>query len=251
MDRRRFIQGLGGVATSLKVGAADGLSKPVSSAGDPASLDNEMPTVVAGIRLIDSKVARSATQLARSVYPPYLFNHAMRTYIFGALIGIAQKHRFDKETLYLACLLHDLGLTESFEGDLPFEIQGAEAARKFLSAQGVSNEKIEMVWDGIALHASAVSEFKRPEVALVGAGAGADVVGPQAPDVTQSQIAETLKAYPRVGFKGAFLKTCAEVVERHPAGATRSFMRDVGERFVPGFRPRNICDLIERAPFRE
>jgi hypothetical protein len=251
MDRRRFIQGLGGVATSLKVRAADGLSKPVSSPGDTASLANEMPTVVAGIRLIDSKVAQSATRLARSVYPPYLFNHAMRTYIFGALIGIAHGHRFDKETLYLACVLHDLGLTESFEGDLPFEIQGAEATRKFLSAQGVPNEKIDMVWDGIALHASAVSDFKRPEIALVGAGAGADVVGPQTPNVTKSQTAETLKAYPRLGFKGAFLKTCAEVVQRHPDAATRSFMRDVGERFVPAFRPRNICDLIKQAPFRD
>jgi hypothetical protein len=175
----------------------------------------------------------------------------MRTYIFGALIGIAHGHRFDKETLYLACVLHDLGLTESFEGDLPFEIQGAEATRKFLSAQGVPNEKIDMVWDGIALHASAVSDFKRPEIALVGAGAGADVVGPQTPNVTKSQTAETLKAYPRLGFKGAFLKTCAEVVQRHPDAATRSFMRDVGERFVPAFRPRNICDLIKQAPFRD
>ena len=32
--------------------------------------------------------------------------------------------RIDAEMLYLACILHDLGLTEKFQGDLPFEIQG-------------------------------------------------------------------------------------------------------------------------------
>ena len=32
--------------------------------------------------------------------------------------------RIDAEMLYLACILHDLGLTEKFQRDLPFEIQG-------------------------------------------------------------------------------------------------------------------------------
>lgn len=32
--------------------------------------------------------------------------------------------RIDAEMLCLACILHDLGLTEKFQGDLPFEIQG-------------------------------------------------------------------------------------------------------------------------------
>ena len=68
--------------------------------------------------------------------PVYLFNHAMRTYIFGSLIGRTHGHRFDEETLYLACIFHDLGLTERFEGNLPFEIQGAEAARGFSRLMG-------------------------------------------------------------------------------------------------------------------
>ncbi len=199
--------------------------------------------------MIDSRVAQSATRLAQSVYPPYLFNHAMRTYIFGSLIGLAHRHRFDQETLYLACVLHDLGLTSRFQGDLPFEIEGAEAARRFLKAEGVSQRTLDLVWDGIALHASAVSEFKVPEVALVSAGAGADVLGDD--DIRKEHVAEALLAFPRLDFKRAFLKTCADVVARHPQGASRSFMRDIGERFVHGFHPRNFCDSVEGAPFPE
>ena len=60
-----------------------------------------------------------------------------------------------------------------------------------------------------------------------------------------------MQAFPRLGFKKAFVKGCADVVRRFPRGATRSFMRDIGERHVPGFQVPNICDAIERAPFTE
>jgi len=100
--------------------------------------------------------------------------------------------------LYLACVLHDLGLTSRFEGDLPFEIQGAEAAQQFLSDHDVPREKVEVIWDGIALHASAVSGFKQPEVALVGEGAGADVLGADPAEIPRDKVEEVLKAFPRL-----------------------------------------------------
>lgn len=187
--------------------------------------------------------------LAQEVYPKYLFNHALRTYVFGSLVGRARGYRFDEEALYLACTLHDLGLTDEFEGDLAFEIQGAEAARVFLWERGVSQSTIDLVWDGIALHASSLSQFKRPEVMLVGVGAGADVLGEV--ELPPGAVAQTLDVFPRLQFKSAFLETCAGVVRRHPSGATRSFMRDVGERFVPGFQPANFCDLVEHSPYPE
>ena len=68
----------------------------------------------AGIALPDSKMVRLATELARDTSPPYLFNHAARTFLFGSLIGNASNLEFDSEILYLACILHDLGLTERF-----------------------------------------------------------------------------------------------------------------------------------------
>ena len=68
--------------------------------------------------------------MARETSPPFLFNHSMRTYLFGALLG--KDLAFDHELLFLACILHDLGLTDRYAGEKPFEIEGAEAARKFL-----------------------------------------------------------------------------------------------------------------------
>jgi len=60
-----------------------------------------------------------------------------------------------------------------------------------------------------------------------------------------------VQAFPRLGFKKAFVESCSDVVRRYPRGAGRTFMRDIGERHVRGFQPPNICDAIERAPFTE
>lgn len=108
-----------------------------------------------------------------------------------------------------------------------------------------------MVWDAIAMHPLVLAEFKRPEIALVAAGAGADVVGAGLGAVAAEDRAAVVRAFPRLGFKHAFVATCAGVAARYPRGATRSFMRDIAEREVPGFHPPNICDAIAAAPFEE
>jgi len=240
MNRREFGSGLGGIVIGRLLTAA--------RMGDERG---RLPAEVAGVRLVDSGVAKKATALAREVSPPYLFNHSMRTYLFGTLIGRSEARRCDEELLFLACILHDLGLTERFMGPMPFEIQGAEAAARFLKDQGVSVERAAVVWDGIAMHALPIAGHKQPEIALVAAGAGADVLGPDPAQVMDARKNEIVQAFPRLGFKKAFVETCSDVVRRFPRGAGRTFMRDIGERHVRGFQPPNICDAIDRAPFTE
>ena len=210
-----------------------------------------LPMTVAGIHLVDSEIARLATAFSRSAYPPYLFNHAVRTFLFASLVGGALGQKFDEEVLYLGCILHDLGLTEKFQGESPFEIQGAETARRFLEEHGYAGEKLGVVWDGIAMHASPIGQFKQPEIALVGEGAGADVIAPDLSQIKKSDVEEIVKAFPRLKFKDAFVKTCADVTREHPRAASSSFMRDIRERYVPEFHPRNFCDRVAEAPFTE
>ena len=195
MNRRSILRGLGVFTLSLVARKSHGREAELTSerevtgrqlslrATEPPALSTatlsaeaaDWPSSVAGVTLPDSKVARQATELSQMVCPPYLFNHCVRTFIWGSIAGRAAGQHFDNETLYLACILHDLGLTGRYQGDLPFEIQGAEAARHFLEDNGLSKQSAEVVWDGIAMHASPIGGFKRPEIALVGEGAGSDV----------------------------------------------------------------------------
>jgi 5'-deoxynucleotidase YfbR-like HD superfamily hydrolase len=252
MNRREAIHGLGalafGVAMQNATSAGSGREQNPSATQSAAE---PLPSEVAGIRLVDSRIARAATDLSRSVSPPYLFNHAVRTFLFASLIGRALGQKVDEEVLYLACILHDLGLTERFAGDPPFEIQGAEAAKHFLEEHAYATDKIGIVWDGIAMHASAIGQYKQPEIALVGEGAGADVIEPNFSRIQKSEVDEIVRAFPRLKFKEAFVETCANVVRKHPRGASSSFMRDIRERYAPEFHPRNFCDIVEQAPFQE
>src|SRR5207253_4840932 len=117
MIRREFSSGLGAIVIGRLLPAA-----PVGSPNDRLTgvdaARGRLPAEVAGVRLIDSDVAKKATALAREACPPYLFNHGVRTYLFGALIGRSEARRWDEELLFLACVLHDLGLTERFMGPM-------------------------------------------------------------------------------------------------------------------------------------
>jgi hypothetical protein len=210
-----------------------------------------VPKEVAGVKLPDSKLARDATGYVRGLSAPVVFNHVLRTFAFGALLGRAKKLRFDSELFYLGAVLHDLGQTERFMGKQRFEVDGADAAAEFLKGR-VPKESVEVVWDAVALHTSrGIVERKRPEIALVSAGAGADVVGFGVDQLPRRAVAQVVAAFPRPGFKKAYQKVMAEIVARKPETAAGNFLAAVGERHVPGYRAPNFCDLMDAAPFAD
>lgn len=89
----------------------------------------QVPRTVAGIAIPDSGVARDAVALAREVSSPMLFNHVMRSFVFGKLVGARETVVVDDEVVFLSTTLHDLGLTGHAAGPRRFEIEGADAAR--------------------------------------------------------------------------------------------------------------------------
>jgi hypothetical protein len=211
-----------------------------------------MPGEVAGVRLPDSKLARDATDYIRGLSAPLVFNHVLRTYVFGELLGRAKRLNFDSELFYLGAVLHDLGQTERFMGNQRFEVDGADAAAAFLKDKEVPAELIEVVWDAVALHTSnGIVERKRPEIALVSAGAGADVVGFGVAQLPREAVAQVIAAFPRPGFKKTYQKVLAEIVARKPETAMGNFLAWVGERHVPGYKAPNLCDLMDAAPFTD
>ncbi|WP_049565023.1 HD domain-containing protein [Nonomuraea sp. SBT364] len=126
-----------------------------------------------------------AVRFARDLEEPAIFNHSMRAYLYGRFLGDRQGlrpgHDYDDELLLLGCVLHDAGLTEPGNGEQRFDLDGADLAAEFLTGQGVAPERVEIVWDAIALHlCPEIAARKRPEIALVMAGSGYDL-GPEGP----------------------------------------------------------------------
>ena len=207
---------------------------------------------VAGIRIPDSRLALEAEAMVRLWSSRSLFNHAFRTYLFGELLGRKRGERVDSELLFIGAIMHDLGLTEKFRGAERFEVDGADAAKAFLSQRGVGEEKSAIVWDAIALHTSlGIADRKQPEVALVHCGAGVDVAGLRLDELRVGDVNEVIEAYPRMGFKSDFLESIARVVRSKPKTAGFDAAADVGKRFVPAFRVPDFCELVLSAPFSE
>jgi hypothetical protein len=108
--------------------------------------------------LPDTDICSAARQLVIDVSPAALSNHCVRSYLFGrelgAADGVCSGADYDDETLFLACMLHDLGVTEYGRGDQRFEVDGADAAAGFLRERGVDDDRVTTVWQSIALHSS-------------------------------------------------------------------------------------------------
>ncbi|MGH8933547.1 MAG: HD domain-containing protein [Egibacteraceae bacterium] len=202
-------------------------------------------------RVPDSKVAHEATELARQDCSPSIFNHCMRTFWFADAIA-GDGLRLDREVLYIAAVLHDLGLTERHDRGQRFEVDGAEAARDFLSGRAYPGEKVDLVWSAIALHTSpGIADRSAPEVALVRLGAAADVAGARIPDFDPGFVRGLIETFPRLDFSTEFLRLIVEQVRNKPAAACFTFMVDVGRQHVPGFACPSLADSLANNPLDE
>ncbi|MGO4382302.1 HD domain-containing protein [Pseudoduganella sp. RAF53_2] len=211
-----------------------------------------MNTVVTigGIAAPDSALTRKAGALIERVHSKPMLHHLHRTWWFSEFIGRRRGMNYDRELLYLASMLHDLGLTDEFSADQRFEVDGADAASRFLRDNAYPESKAELVWDAIALHSSAgLADRRQPEVALLHFGAHVDVFGLRLDEITPALVDETLERYPRIGMKAAFTEAIAGVVRKKPHTALGTGLADIGHRHVHGFQCPDICDLINDAPF--
>ncbi len=191
---------------------------------------------VAGVRIPDSALAQAATTLAQEASADFLFNHALRSYVFGVLAGRKLQLVFDPELFYVSAILHDLGLTPSWERAERFEVDGADAARDFCLRHNVAPDKAERVWDAIALHSTVgIPPRKSAEAALVQIGAGTDVFGFGAELLEMNDIQRVLAEVPRHGFGRKFADLVVDIARRKAKQHAFTFVAEVAREHVHGF----------------
>lgn len=218
------------------------LSRPI--AGQTLKGSPVLPKEIAGIRIPDSKTCREAADLARTAEGAEVFNHSLRSFLFAELIGKKRGLKADSELLFIANIMHDIGLAPKYRSKKwRFEVDGANAAKDFLHARGFSPGDQETVWDSIALHSSgSIARWKRSEVALSNAGIVTDVHGVYLDGLDADAIRAILKQVPRTNFASAFLDALAEIARDKPESTANTFVADVGYRMVPGFHLSNFVD---------
>ena len=218
------------------------------------AIDVEMQTGASPIAPVvsDSPLITEAIEYSRKLYEPYLFNHAMRSWRFAAKIGQARRIDCDLEVVAVGTILHDIGMSAAVTGSNRFEVNGADAARSFVKARGVSDRRAQLIWDLVALNSTvSIALNKEPEVALGTMGIGLDYGGFFLELVPSSDLIAILREFPRLEMKNKFADTCRRLVAAKPETSSDNFLRDFGERFVPGYKPVSTVDLLMNAPFEE
>jgi hypothetical protein len=176
------------------------------AAGTPAAHGASGPDDLA---FPTTRLAKAARKLVTDAQEPYLRNHSLRSFLFAQAIA-AQAGRlpgrdYDAEVMFLICVLHDMGLTERADTGQRFEIDGADFAAQFLEKHGITDSRVDTIWDGIALHTShtfyrspVFARRRPPEIPIALNGIGVDLTG--GPDELPIGYAERVHtAYPRHG----------------------------------------------------
>ena len=235
---------LAGLLAFVASRASLGLNRPATA----------LPNSVAGIEIPRSRVAFAAAQLSRQECPEVLFNHCMRTFLFGALHEQHHGRAYNAEAAFVAAALHDLGLLKAYESEVrPFEVDSANAAEQLALQNGLSPQIATLVWNATAMHDMrwAIVEKQNPTVELVAAGASADVVGPDKEMISAAAVTEVVKAFPRLGFKVQFAQLLTDHCKRKPLSQLGTWLDGYCRAAVPGATFPDPTAPIRSAPFAE
>ena len=208
--------------------------------------------LLAGVSVPDTPVIARAIEYAREHSEPYLFNHVMRSWLFSVILADLNQSVYDAEVLAVTTILHDLGLTNAFEGPLRFEVEGANAARAFAHKEGIDGRRGQLIWDGVALNSTpSIAFHKEAEVALSTAGIALDWGGWGSDKLAEAQMTAIVDAFPRLEMKQRFTRAVCCIVETRADTTYDNFARDFGERFVPGYKSMSTVDYLLNSPFKE
>jgi hypothetical protein len=165
----------------------------------------------------ESRLAREAEHLVRTSSSQFLANHCYRSYAWAVALGERDDISYDAELLYVAALLHDLGLTAEFDTGRCFEVDSAAAGRDLAARGGWSKERCEALVEPIRLHVALVEELgDGPETYLLWLSTGLDVVGHRNRDLDPRTVESVIATYPRLDFDRSFTELRVDQGRRKP-----------------------------------
>jgi hypothetical protein len=205
------------------------------------------------VKLPDSQVVQDAYAHAEAETPqPWLFNHVVRSWLFGAKLAKRRGLTPDTELVAVSVLLHDLGLARGGAPDRRFEVLGADLGRAFALKHNMGERRAETVWDSIALHTtSSIAQHKGTDVACCQHGISCDFGGLGYNELSDDDKKVILSAFPRLGMKEELTTCLCGIVKNHPNTGREGFIADFGLKYVSGYARPSAVDVLHKSPFAE
>ncbi|KAK5090513.1 hypothetical protein LTR05_000686 [Lithohypha guttulata] len=126
----------------------------------------------------DNIACNSTLNVAAGALPEAILNHSLRVYLLAKWLADKEGNNLQDtklSLLFLACICHDFGASDQYNGSQRFEIEGADAASNLCASHGIPPDECHKVWTAIALHTSpGIAERIDPFTRLVRLGVKLD-----------------------------------------------------------------------------
>ncbi|HET7902641.1 MAG TPA: HD domain-containing protein [Candidatus Nanopelagicales bacterium] len=173
-------------------------------------------------------VCSLALETVREFSSPALVNHCRRSYVWAAAYAVEHGIAVDAELLYVAAMLHDIGLVEAFDNhEVPFEIAGGHVAWVFAAGAGWPRDRRRRTAEIIDRHMwPSVDVAEDPEGHLLEIATGLDISGSHPEWWDAALRAETVAEIPRLDLAEQFTSCFQAEAARKPDSAAARAMAD-------------------------
>lgn len=197
------------------------------------------------VPLPTTPAATAALEVVTRFSPPALVHHCRRSYVFAAALAELRAVAVDHELLFVATMLHDLGLEAPFDSHtVPFEFAGGDLAWVFTAGAGWPAGRRERAGQIIVDHMrSDVDPAVDPEGQLLALATGLDISG-RSPDLWPAELlAEAVAAWPRLDLAERFTACFQDQAARKPDSTAGASVRSgIAERMAA-----NPLEQLQRA----
>ena len=185
-------------------------------------------------------VAEQALEVCTAYSSPALLHHCRRSYVWAAAYAVEHGIDVDTELLFVATMLHDIGLTPSFDNHaVPFEVAGGHVAWVFGAGAGwpvarrhrAAEIIVKHMWDSVDVDEDA-------EGYLLEIATGLDISGANPEWWPADLRAEVLADFPRLGLGPEFTACFAAEAARKPDSSAAAAMANG----IAGRITRNTLD---------
>jgi hypothetical protein len=166
----------------------------------------------------DSQLARAAEAACRE-QPQSVIGHSYRTWMFGAALAVLDRSTLDSELFYVACLLHDYGISDIVPGE-DFTLRSARRLHRCADDAGVDLATIDQASDAITVHATPGISVDRDGAlgVYVQAGAMYDLAGLRLGDLGRGYRADVIGRHPRDGVTAELVAMIKAEASANPVG---------------------------------
>ncbi|MGY1714176.1 HD domain-containing protein [Geodermatophilus sp. SYSU D01106] len=191
--------------------------------------------------LPDTPACRLAREVVAEFSSPALVNHCLRSYLWAADHAGRHGIAFDDELLFVAAMVHDLGLSPVFDSaTLPFEDAGGAVGWVFAAGAGWPVPRRRRVAEIVVAHmAPEVDVAVDPEGHLLELATGLDISGRDPAAWPADLRAAVLAEYPRLGLIDEFVACFTDQARRKPDSLAGRFTE-------AGFADRARANPLDR-----